>query len=137
MGEQDDKMKPVISVVYDESENPIVILSKKIDGLDQYDKAKETRRFYTSEIKQFESVISFQILDILDDYGIMPYDDSDEAFASALQKLREIYHKQITIVDMYSDFKGKIVIRLQEQTIIEEDNELSVANKIILEEWKC
>lgn len=129
-------MKPVINVVYDEDNNPIVVLSKKISGLDAYDKAKETRKFYTSEIKQFESVISFQVLDILNDYGIIPYDESDDAFESALTKLAEIYHKQISIVDMYSDFNGKIVIRLNRRTIIEDDDELSVANKIILEEVK-
>lgn len=129
-------MKPVISVIYDENENPIVVLSKNISGLDQYEKVKETRKFYTSEVKQLESMVEFLIIDKLNDYGIIPFDDSEESLQSAFQKLAENYKMRINIVDGYSDYKGKIVHRGLKQTCIEEDGELSIANKIMLEETK-
>ncbi len=129
-------MKPVISVLYDENENPIVVLSKNISGLDQYEKVKETRKFYTSEVKQLESMVEYLIIDKLNDYGIIPFDDSEESLQSAFQKLAENYKMRINIVDGYSDYKGKIVHRGLKQTCIEEDNELSIANKIMLEETK-
>ena len=129
-------MKPVISVLYDEFEHPIVVLSKNISGLDQYEKVKETRKFYTSEVKQLESMVEYLIIDKLNDYGIIPFDDSEDALESAFRKLAENYKMRINIVDEYSDYKGKIVHRALRQTCIEEDNELSIANKIIVEEIK-
>lgn len=129
-------MKPVISVLYDENENPIVVLSKNISNLSNYDKARETKKFYTSEVKQLETMVEFIIIDKLNDYGIIPFDDSDEAFDSALSKLEKEHHLRVRIIDAYYDYKGKVVRRKLAQTCIEEDGELSIANKIVLEEIK-
>ena len=128
-------MKPVIEVIYNEYGNPIVILSKNISGLSTYDKARETRKFYTSEVKQLETMVEYIIIDVLNEFGIIPYDDSNEAFESSLQKLAQ-RNMKLNIIDEYKDFKGKIVHRALNQTCIEDGEELSIANKIVLEEME-
>lgn len=125
-------MKPVISVVYD-NDDPIVVLSKNLDGLDAYEKVREIRKFYTSEIKQLEAMVEYIIIDKLNDYGIIPVDDSEEALESAFNQLRNVYDKKITIIDKYENYKGKIIHKGLKQTCIEEDNEVSVANQIKVE----
>lgn len=126
-------MKPVINIVYDNGD-PIVILSQELKGLTMYDKAKEIKKFYTNEIKKFETTIEYLIVSELNDFGIIPTDDSEDAIASALKILRNGYHKNIKIIDMYADFKGKIIHKALNQTCIEEDDVISIANKIMLEE---
>ena len=128
-------MKPVISIVYDK-DSPIVVLSKDISGLDDYERARETRKFYTSEVKQLETTVEYLIIELLNDYGIIPTNDDDEALESAFNKLRKDYGKVVKIIDKYSDFKGKIAHRKLNQTCIIEDDELSIANQIVLEEIK-
>ena len=125
-------MKPVINIYY-ENENPIVVLSKEIKGLETYERVRETRKFYTSEVKQLESTVEYLIIEILSDYGVIPYDDTEEALESAFNKFYKEYHKQIKIVDVYENYKGKIVHKKLNQTCIEEDNELSIANKVVVE----
>lgn len=126
-------MKPVINIVYDNGDT-IVILSKNLEGLTTYEKAQEIRKFYTSETKQFETTIEYLIIDKLNDFGIIPVDDSDEAIGSALSILKNRYRKNIKIIDAYEGYKGKIIHKALNQTCIEEDNEISIANKIILED---
>lgn len=125
-------MKPVISVYYDDNANPIVVLSKNIADLENYEKARETRKFYTNEVKQLESTVEYLIIDILNELGVIPYDDTDEALESAFRKLYKDYGKTIKIIDEYENYKGKIVHRKLNQTCIEEDSELSIANKIVV-----
>ena len=125
-------MKPVISVVYD-GENPIVVLSKNINGLSDYEKIRETRKFYTSEVKQLETMVEYLIIDKLNDYGIIPIDDDEDSIASAFDKLNRQHNVHIRVIDKYANFAGKIIHRKLNQTCIEEDGELSIANEIILE----
>lgn len=124
-------MKPVISIYYD-GVNPIVVISKNVDGLDAYEKARETRKFYTSEVKQLESTVEYLIIDKLNDFGIIPTDDDEESIKSAFAKLLRDFGIEIKIIDTYADYKGKIVHKKLNQTCIEEDGELSIANTIVI-----
>lgn len=126
-------MKPVLQVI--EAEDGFTVeISKNIYGLSKYDMAKEIKKFYTSEVKQLESTIESCVLELLDRFGIIPYDDTEEAIKSAIDKLFHDYEYHIVIEDSYEKTTEKIVHKKKRQTcIIDEYKILSIANKVYLE----
>lgn len=125
-------MKPALQVI-EQGDGYIVEISKNISGLSQYDKAKEIKKFYTSEVKQLEGTIEICVLSLLDQFHIVAYDDTEEAIKSAVDKLHYDYGKSIAITDLYENTKEKVVHRKKNQTcILDEYDILSIANKVFI-----
>lgn len=126
-------MKPALQII-EEQDAYVVEISKNIFGLSQYDKAKEIKKFYTSEVKQLESTIETCVLALLDQFGIIVYDDTEESVKSAIDKLNREYGREIKICDCYEHIKEKVVHRRKGQTcIIDDFGMLSIANRVYID----
>lgn len=129
-------MKPVLNTYKDENGNDLVVISKYVGQLDEYDRTYEIKKFVKSEVKQLEYAIEYIIISILnDEFGIIPSDSSDEAIESALDLLKLKFGKTIDIVDLYQSTKLKVVSRENKQTcVIDDDDYISIANKVVIKE---
>lgn len=126
-------MKPVLQIIED-GNGYIVEISKNIYGLSQYDKAREIKKFYTTEVKQLESTIESCVCELLDQFGIYAIDDTEEAIKSAIDTLYYKYQRHIAIVDLYENTKEKVIHRKKKQTcILDNKYMLSIANKVFIE----
>lgn len=127
-------MKPVIETYKDQDGQDIVCISKCLKGLSAYDRSLEIKKLVKTEIKQFEFAISYVIVSTLfEDYGIMPTDSSDEALQSAMKLLKEKYGLWFEIEDIYEHTKLKVVHKELKQTcVLDDDDYISIANKIVV-----
>lgn len=110
-------------------------MSLNISGLDLYNRAKATKKFIDNDTKVLETVIETNLREFLRGCGIIPQDGSKLALEKALMQL-ELQGKSIEIIDRYYEIGQERIIGLSsnEMTVIEEDNILSCAMEIIINE---
>lgn len=126
-------MKPTIQVLDNETGNGYIVVMEKELGIhnnDMFLKARETRKFKTTEKQVFIDMVESVVINILSEIGIIPYDNSESALESAFDILKRKYHKNIIIKDRYKDTKETIVYREPLLTIIIENGILSMAQEI-------
>ena len=123
------------TMVGEESNSTIYVLSMSIKGLGIYEKAKATKRFIEKETKVLEQVLDTDLRQLLRTNGIIPDDGSQQALEKAFTEL-EIKGKTIEIRDRYFEFQGEKIIGESPNlmTVIEEDGILSAAMEIIVNE---
>lgn len=133
-------MKPVLEVYNEKPNEYIVVLSKDISDIKgKYEITLETQKFYKNEAKKLEEAIDILIIEILQDFGIIPSDITKEAIRSAFMLLQSKHGITIDIEDEYEvipNRDAKMVYRNTKlnQTCIIENDILSIANKIIVKE---
>ena len=126
-------MKPTIQVLINENESGYIVVMEKPLGKDNHDmfgKQREIRKFKTTEKQVFIDTVEQAVITILGEYGIIPYDNTEQSLESAFDTLKRTYHKTIKIVDRYKDTQETIVYRENLITIIIENNVLSMAQEI-------
>lgn len=126
-------MKPTIQVIPNDENNGYIVFMEKELGRDNYDmfaKQKEIRKFKTTERQVFIEAIDMAIREILNQFGIIPFDITESALESAFDTLKRKYGKTIEIIDRYKYTKEIVVDRKDLITIILEKGILSCANEI-------
>lgn len=127
-------MKPTIQVIPNDDLNGyIVIMEKTLSGNNMFDNQKEINKFKTTEKKVFIDAIDMAIRKILEQFGIIPFDNTKSALKSAFDTLNGNYGKKLEIVDRYKDLNN-VVDRQDLITIIIEDKVISCANEIIVKD---
>lgn len=127
------KKKVTLKTISGEEPNSkIFILSQDLSGLDEYERAKATKRFIDSETKVLEMVIESHLRQVLKDYGVIPYDGSNDALNKAFAKL-ELMGKKIQVIDRYYEIEGERIVgeSANKMTVIQEGNLISCAIEII------
>lgn len=121
----------------DTKNSKIYIMSMPISGLNTYEKAKAIRRFINNETKVLEMVLETDLREILRGYGIIPKDGSESALNLAFASLH-LMGKDIEIRDRYYDIYSEKIVgeSPNKMTIIQEDEILSCAMEIIINERK-
>ena len=130
-------MKPTIQVIPNEDNTGyIVIMEKDMTTLhyDMFAQQQEMKKFRTTERKVFINTIDMAIRKILDQFGIIPFDTTEDALKSAFDTLKRKYGKTIEIIDRYNGIKGLVVDKENYITVIIENNILSCANEIKVKE---
>ena len=125
--------KPTIMVIPNDEQDGYIVIMEKDLGRENYDlfaKQKEIKKFKTSEQQVFIETIDMSIRELLNQFGIIPFDTSKSALESAFDTLKRKYGKNIRIEDRYKDTQETIVDRKDLITIILEKGILSCANEV-------
>lgn len=120
-------------MIVNEDNNGYIVIMEKSLGLNNYDmfaKQKEVRKFKTSEKQVFIDTVETVVISLLEEFGIIPYDNTKGALESAFDTLKRKYHKTIKIVDRYRNTRETIVYREPLLTIIIEKGVLSMAQEV-------
>lgn len=125
--------KPTIMVIPNDEQDGYIVIMEKDLGKENYDmfaKQKEIKKFKTSEQQVFIETIDMSIRELLNQFGIIPFDTTKSALESAFDTLKRKYGKNIRIEDRYKDTQETIVDRKDLITIILEKGVLSCANEV-------
>ena len=125
--------KPTIMVIPNDDLTGYIVIMEKDLGKENYDmfaKQKEIKKFKTSEQQVFIDTIDMSIRELLNQFGIIPFDTTKSALESAFDTLNRKYGKTIQIEDRYRNTEETIVNRKDLITIILEKGVLSCANEI-------
>lgn len=129
--------KPTIMVIPNDDLTGYIVIMEKDLGKENYDmfaKQKEIKKFKTSEQQVFIDTIDMSIRELLNQFGIIPFDTTKSAIESAFDTLKRKYGKTIQIEDRYRNTEETIVDRKDLITIILEKGVLSCANEIRVKE---
>ena len=125
--------KPTIMVIPNDDLTGYIVIMEKDLGKENYDmfaKQKEIKKFKTSEQQVFIDTIDMSIRELLNQFGIIPFDTTKSALESAFDTLNRKYGKTIQIEDRYRNTEETIVDRKDLITIILEKGVLSCANEV-------
>ena len=125
--------KPTIMVIPNDDLTGYIVVMEKDLGKENYDmfaKQKEIKKFKTSEQQVFIDTIDMSIRELLNQFGIIPFDTTKSALESAFDTLNRKYGKTIQIEDRYRHTEETIVDRKDLITIILEKGVLSCANEV-------